>query len=242
LSGISGTVLGSFIAGWLGDRIGRRATLLLGGISFIGTSICGAMPSYLWNLLMCFLMGLGVGGMLPIANALMADTIPARHRGWLMVLIGGAGGGAYIITGWLASALVPQFSWRILWLLGAPTGVLLILLNRWIPESPRFLVANGRDAEARAVMDRYGAKIIEAPSELDVEHDIKSHWSALLGKGLLSQTAVITLLGIGVGLVLFGFNLWIPTNLLKLGFSEVTADRLLRDAAITGFRSHSRQP
>ena len=46
---------------------------------------------------------------------------------------------------------------------------------------------------------------------------------------------VITILGIGVGLVLFGFNLWIPTNLLKLGFSEVTADRLLRDSAMIGF-------
>jgi putative MFS transporter len=235
LSGITGTVLGSFIAGWLGDRIGRRATLLFAGITFIGTSICGAMPSYLWNLLMCFLMGLGVGGMLPIANALMADTIPARHRGWLMVLIGGAGAGAYIITGWLASVLVPQFSWRILWLIGAPTGLLLILLNRWIPESPRFLLANGREAEARAVMERYGARIVEAPSELEVERDVKSRWSTLIGKGLLSQTAVITLLGIGVGLVLFGFNLWIPTNLLKLGFSEVTADRLLRDAALIGF-------
>jgi MFS transporter, putative metabolite:H+ symporter len=235
LSGITGTVLGSFIAGWLGDRIGRRATLLFGGITFIGTSICGAMPSYLWNLLMCFMMGLGVGGMLPIANALMADTIPARHRGWLMVLIGGAGAGAYIITGWLASALVPQFSWRILWLIGAPTGLLLILLNRWIPESPRFLLANGREAEARAVMERYGARIVEAPSELEIERDVKSHWSALIGKGLLTQTAVITLLGIGVGLVLFGFNLWIPTNLLKLGFSEVTADRLLGDAALIGF-------
>jgi putative MFS transporter len=234
LSGITGTVLGSFIAGWLGDRIGRRATLLFAGITFIGTSICGAMPSYLWNLLMCFLMGLGVGGMLPIANALMADTIPARHRGWLMVLIGGAGAGAYIITGWLASVLVPQFSWRILWLIGAPTGLLLILLNRWIPESPRFLLANGREAEARAVMERYGARIVEAPSELEVERDVKSRWSTLIGKGLLSQTAVITLLGIGVGLVLFGFNLWIPTNLLKLGFSEVTADRLLGDAALIG--------
>jgi putative MFS transporter len=235
LSGITGTVLGSFIAGWLGDRIGRRATMLLGGMSFIGTSVCGAMPSYSWNLLMCFLMGLGVGGMLPIANALMADTIPARHRGWLMVLIGGAGAGAYIVTGWLASALVPEFSWRILWLLGAPTGVLLILLNRWIPESPRFLLANGREAEARAVMERYGAKIVETPSELDVEHDIKSHWSALVGKGLLSQTVVITLLGIGIGLVLFGFNLWIPINLVNLGLSEVNADRLLRDAAVIGF-------
>jgi MFS transporter, putative metabolite:H+ symporter len=235
LSGITGTVLGSFIAGWLGDRIGRRATMLFGGIMFIGTSICGAMPSYSWNLLMCFMMGLGVGGMLPIANALMADTIPSRHRGWLMVLIGGAGAGAYIVTGWLASELVPQFSWRILWLLGAPTGVLLILLNPWIPESPRFLLANGRDAEARAVMERYGAKIVETAPEFEVEHDVESHWTELVGKGLISQTVVVTILGIGVGLVLFGFNLWIPTNLVKLGFSEVSADRLLRDAAVIGF-------
>jgi MFS transporter, putative metabolite:H+ symporter len=52
---------------------------------------------------------------------------------------------------------------------------------------------------------------------------------------LFSQTVVITTLGIGIGLVLFGFNLWIPMNLLKLGFAEVTADRLLRDAALIGF-------
>ena len=235
LSGISGTVLGSFIWGWLGDRIGRRASLLLAGITFIGTSICGAMPSYLWNFLMCFVMGLGVGGMLPIAYALMAETIPARHRGWLMVLIGGDVAAAYIITSWLASELVPQFSWRILWLLGAPTGVLMILLNRWIPKSPRFLLANGREAEARAVMDRYGAKIVEAPSEPQIRHDAQSGWTELFGKRLFVQTAVIAMLGIGVGLVLFGFNLWIPTNLRRLGFAEVTADRMLRDSALIGF-------
>ena len=56
---------------------------------FIATSICGAMPGFAWNLLMCFLMGAAVGGMLPIAFALLAETIPARHRSWLMVLIGG---------------------------------------------------------------------------------------------------------------------------------------------------------
>ena len=62
---------------------------------------------------------------------------------------------------------MPTFSWRILWLLGAPTGVLMVLLNRWIPESPRYLLASGREAEARAVMDRYGAMIVEERSELD---------------------------------------------------------------------------
>ena len=173
--------------------------------------------------------------MLPIAYALMAETIPARHRGWLMILIGGDVAGAYIITSWLASELVPQFGWRILWLLGAPTGVLLILLNRWVPESPRFLLANGRETEARAVMNRYGARIVSEPaSPLPIESNVDRGWTRLFMRPLLSQTIVITILGIGIGLVLFGFNLWIPTNLQRLGFSEVTADRILRDSALIG--------
>jgi len=234
LSGITGTVLGSFLWGWLGDRIGRRASILFAGIIFIGTSICGSMPGYVWNFVMCFIMGLGVGGMLPITYALLAEVIPARHRGWLMVVIGGDIAGAYIITSWLASELVPIFSWRILWLLGAPTGVLLILLNRWIPESPRYLLASGREAQARAVMNRYGAIVVEEHSELEVERDVRSQWMQLFRPPLLSQTLAIVLLGIGVGLVLFGFNLWIPSNLRALGFAEVTADRILRDSALIG--------
>jgi putative MFS transporter len=234
LSGITGTVLGSFLWGWLGDRIGRRASILFAGIIFIGTSICGSMPGYIWNFVMCFIMGLGVGGMLPIAYALLAEAIPARHRGWLMVVIGGDIAGAYVITSWLASELVPTFSWRILWLLGAPTGVLMILLNRWIPESPRYLLASGREAEARAVMSRYGAMVVEERSELEVERDVRSQWTQLFRPPLRNQTLAITLLGVGVGLVLFGFNLWIPSNLRKLGFAEVTADRILRDSALIG--------
>jgi len=112
--------------------------------------------------------------------------------------------------------------------------VLLVLLNRWIPESPRFLLANGREAEARAVMNRYGARIVSEPSPLPVESNIDRGWTQLFRRGLLSQTIVITILGTGVGLVLFGFNLWIPTNLQSLGFAEVTADRILRDSALIG--------
>ncbi|MGH9651645.1 MAG: MFS transporter, partial [Terriglobales bacterium] len=180
--------------------------------------------------------GLGVGGMLPITYALLAETIPARHRGWLMVLIGGDIAAAYIITSWLASELVPHFSWRILWLLGLPTGVLLILLNRWIPESPRFLLANGRETEARAVMERYGARIVEEKQpELETERSVQNRWTQLVRKPLRSLTVVIALLGIGVGLVQFGFQLWMPSNLRKLGFTEVTADRILRDSALIGF-------
>src|SRR5215218_3827549 len=220
LAGITGTVLGSFLWGWLGDRIGRRASILYAGIGFIGTSICGAMPSYAWNLVMCFVMGLAVGGMLPICYSLLAETIPARHRSWLMILVGADIAGAYIITSWLAVALVPTYSWRILWLIGLPTGVLFILLNRWIPESPRFLLANGREEEARAVMGRFGAVAVEEPeSELALESKVASKWNQLASREFLGLSAVIGVLALGSGLVLFGFNLWIPSNLRKLGFT-----------------------
>jgi putative MFS transporter len=234
LSGIVGTVLGSFLWGWLGDRIGRRASILYAGIGFIGTSICGAMPTFSWNLVMCFVMGVAVGGMLPICYSLLAETIPARHRSWLMILIGADIAGAYVITSWLAVALVPTYSWRILWLIGLPTGMLFVLLNRWIPESPRFLLANGRDAEADSVMRRFGAVVVERhDADLEVESQVRSSWTQLLRGELLWLTAIVGVLALGSGLVLFGFNLWIPSNLRKLGYTD--ADAILRNAALIGF-------
>ncbi len=236
LAGITGTVIGSFIWGWLGDRIGRRASILLAGVLFIATSICGSMPDYRWNFVMCFVMGLGVGGMLPITFALLAETIPARHRGWLMVLIGGDVAGAYIVTSWLSAELTPTYGWRILWLLGLPTGVLLLLLNRWIPESPRFLLQNGRDTEARVVMARYNATIVEdQSSELEVEQGVSSGWAQLVGGPFVGLSGVVALFGLGVGLVTFGFQLWIPSNLQRLGLDEVTSATVLRDSALLGF-------
>ncbi len=235
LAGISGTVLGSFLWGWLGDRVGRRASILLAGVLFIATSICGSMPNFGWNVFMCFLMGLGVGGMLPITFALMAEVVPARHRGWLMVLIGGDVAGAYILTSWLAAELTPSYGWRVLWLLGLPTGVLLLALNRWIPESPRFLIQHGRDADARAVLRRYGATVVQGGSELGIEEGVRDGWLQLLARPFRGLTAVVGLFGLGVGLVTFGFQLWIPSNLQRLGFDEVTSATILRDAALLGF-------
>ena len=236
LFGITGTVIGSFLWGWLGDRIGRRASILLAGVLFIATATCGSMPDYRWNFFMCFVMGLGVGGMLPITFALLAETVPSRHRGWLMVLIGGDVAGAYIITSWLSAELTPTYGWRILWLLGLPTGLVLIVLNRWIPESPRFLIQQGREEEARAVMERYGAGMVEAGvSELEVEEGVRPGWAQLVARPFRGLSGVVALFGLGVGLVTFGFQLWIPSNLQRLGFDEVTSSTILRDSAILGF-------
>lgn len=236
LAGIAGTVAGSFLWGWLGDRIGRRASMLLAGVIFTGTAICGAMPTFDLNLVMCFVMGLGVGGMLPIAFSMLSETIPARHRGWLMVLIGGDIAGAYVLTSWLSAGLGPTFGWRILWLIGLPTGLLLILLTRWIPESPRYLLSVGCDEEARSVLREYRASVVAAErSELDVEAGLRSSFDQLLRHPFRDLTVVMALVGLGIGLVLYGFQLWLPSNLRHLGLTAVSADSLLRDSALLGF-------
>ena len=136
---------------------------------------------------------------------IMAETIPARHRGWLLVLIGGDVAGAYIVTSWLAATLVPTLSWRILWLIGFPTGILLILLSRWIPESPRFLLAQGRPDAAAAVMQRYGAAIVREPAPSREGSVVGTNFRALLRPPFLHATAVVVILGGGIGLVSFGF-------------------------------------
>src|SRR3546814_17245557 len=112
---------------------------------FVGTSICGAMPSLAWNIGMCFLMGAAAGGMLPVTYALLAEMMPSRHRGWSLVLVGGLGAvGGYAAASLLAVWLEPIFSWRALWLANLPSGLLPVALGAFIPESAHFLMAHGR--------------------------------------------------------------------------------------------------
>ncbi len=238
LSGIGGTAIGSLVWGWLGDRIGRRASILASAVIFIATSTCGTMPAYWMNLITCFIMGLGVGGLLPIAFALMSETIPARHRGWMMVLIGGDIAGAYIVTSWVAStwASPAHFGWRLLWLIGLPTGLLLIVVNRWIPESPRYLLQRGLDEEARAVMTRYGAAVVqEGEPGPEIEKNLKPTARQVFTGPFLGLSAAVVLLALSIGLTQYGFQQWMPTNLQRLGFKAVSSSEILRDSAVIGF-------
>ena len=241
LFALTGTTVGSVLWGRIADRSGRRAAILLSAMMFIGTAICGAMPSFEWNLAMCFLMGASAGGLLPIAFTLMAETVPARQRGWLLVALGGIGTSAgYLLAAGSAALLEPSFGWRVLWLLGLPTGLVIVLLNRWIPESPRFLASIGQPDAARAVLERYaGAPArIEAddaahpaPPEIDESHPVTG-WRALRrGRHARITDAMLTC-GVGWGLVNFGFLLWLPGNLRALGVDPALASALLARSAL----------
>ncbi|MEV1242327.1 MFS transporter [Nonomuraea sp. NPDC050022] len=106
---------------------------------------------------------------------------------------------------WLAStwAAPDQLGWRLLWLIGLPTG-LILLLNRWIPESPRFLIKQGRDEEAQTVMRKYGATIVETPSELAVEQNLGRGSRLAFSKPFLGLTVVVVLLALSIGTTQYG--------------------------------------
>lgn len=236
---LTGTAVGSVAWGRLADVFGRRSAILLSALMFMATAICGAMPSYGWNLAMCFLMGLSAGGLLPIAFTLMAETVPAAHRGWLLVMLGGLGTSAgYLLASGAAALLEPLFSWRILWLLGLPTGALIIVLNRWIPESPRFLAHHGMAEQARAVLRRFAGDALERddaahppPPRIDEQHPVASLGSHLRGRHA-RVTWGLLVCGVAWGLVSFGFILWLPLNLVAMGVDADGTSALLARSAL----------
>src|SRR5690348_7932704 len=217
LSALIGTAAGSVVWGRLADIFGRRAAILLSALMFMGTAICGTMPSFRWNLVMCFMMGAAAGGMLPIAFTLMAETVPARHRGWLLVALGGIGTSAgYLAASGAATLLEPEFSWRALWLLNLPTGALIVLLNRYIPESPRFLATAGLHEQARAVLERFAgpAGVVKGAAAADAPvmeiHQPRAGLRDMLRGRHARITIALMMCGLAWGLVNFGFVLWLP--------------------------------
>ncbi|WP_323845524.1 MFS transporter [Microbulbifer magnicolonia] len=235
LVALTGTTVGSVLWGLVADSFGRRAAVLLGALMFIGTAICGAMPSFTWNLIMCFLMGLSAGGLLPITFALMAESIPAAHRGWLLVALGGVGTAAgYLLASGSAAILEPLFSWRVLWMLGLPTGLLVIFLNRFIPESPRYLASRGLTREARNVLARFAGRDSQAGEGVVSEplpEPAKGSFRLLLRGQYAGITFGLVAAGLAWRLVNFGFLLWLPTNLRALDLAD-EADALLARSAI----------
>ena len=233
LVALTGTTVGSVVWGRIADRYGRRAAILLSALMFIGTAICGAMPSFEWNLVMCFLMGASAGGLLPITFTLMAETVPAAHRGWLLVALGGVGTSAgYLLAAGSAALLEPLFSWRVLWLLGLPTGALIIFLDRYVPESPRFLAGAGLQQEARAVLAKFAGVIDDAAPAAPAAVLPAVELSTAPRGGRAAITLGLITCGVAWGMVNFGFLLWLPTNLGSMGMNPAAASALLARSAL----------
>src|SRR5438270_6854054 len=161
--------------------------------------------------------------------------MPSKHRGWSLVRVGGLGAvGGYFAASGFSAILQPMFGWRILWILNLPTGLSLVLLGTFIPESAKFLLARGRREEARKVMDRFGSKARSTTRAEEVAF-AKRPSVALTGGALFGKLFALSLAAICFSFINFGLLLWLPADLISKGYSVGVASKLLAESALIAF-------
>ncbi|GMN37439.1 hypothetical protein TIFTF001_006809, partial [Ficus carica] len=152
------SLLGSAAAGRTSDWIGRRYTIVLAGaIFFVGALLMGFATNYSFLMFGRFVAGVGVGYALMIAPVYTAEVSPASSRGFLTsfpeVFINGG-----ILLGYVSnyafSKLPTHLGWRLMLGVGAIPSVMLAVGVLAMPESPRWLVMQGRLGEARRVLEK----------------------------------------------------------------------------------------
>src|ERR1700738_5035806 len=144
-AGLFGLMIGALLFGPLADRIGRKRIIILSTLAF---GICALVTAFVQDvntlLAIRFLTGLGLGGAMPNAIALTSEFNPRRRRATMvMIMFCGFSVGA-ALGGLLAAALIPQFGWRSVFILGGAAPLLLApILALKLPESVRFLALTG---------------------------------------------------------------------------------------------------
>ena len=156
-----GCAVGAAFAGWLTDRLGRKRILIVSALLFAASSVGAAVPRYLAEFVAARLVGgLAIGVASVLAPLYIAEISPRAIRGRLVSLNQMA-----IVTGillayfvnWVLSRGGPS-SWRWMFASAAVPSVAFFVALLFVPESPRFLVEKGREAEALAVLEPRGRR------------------------------------------------------------------------------------
>lgn len=157
---MAGAVIGALIFGYLTDRLGRRKLFFLTLILYLVATAATALSWNFWSFtLFRAFTGAGIGGEYAAINSAVDELIPARVRGRVDLIINstfwiGAGLGSLASIVLLhSSAVRPTTSWRFGFGIGAVLGIGVLLMRRYVPESPRWLLTHGRKQEAESVVD-----------------------------------------------------------------------------------------
>ena len=146
-----GMTLGSLITGFVGDKMGRRFTYQINLLVFGLASLAAAFAQDMTQLIVCrFIQGLGLGAEIVVGYSTMTEFVPPKTRGrWLafMAFIVVAG---FPVTAILGYLIIPTWGWRPMFVIAGIGSLIVWYLRKNLPESPRWLEAQGRTAEAEA--------------------------------------------------------------------------------------------
>ena len=227
--GLAGMAVGSPLAGYFGDRFGRR-TALIGCVSVFGlATISSSFVDGVAGLaVLRVLTGMGAGGALPNAAALAAEFAPLRrrHAAVLLTIVCVPLGG--MVGGVIASQVLPALGWRALYMIGGAMPLAFaILLWLALPESPRFLARHPEDRQRLTELLRRIGHTFDAASTYEdrtkVVADHRAPVRTLFGPALARDTVglwIAYFFCLGSIYVMFG---WLPTLLTSRGISLATA-------------------
>jgi SP family arabinose:H+ symporter-like MFS transporter len=236
-SALVGCLLGALVSGGLSDRFGRKKLLILAGFLFTISAVwTGLAPDFTVFVVFRLVGGVGIGLASNLSPMYIAELSPAAMRGkfvslnQLTIVIGIL---AAQLTNWLIAEPVPagaapadilaswngQAGWR--WMFGAEAvpALLFFLLMFLVPESPRWLVKNGRAAEAETVLGRVGGAHFARQALGEIRETLaageigKVHFRSLLGPGMAKVLVV--------GVVLAVYQQWCGINVIFYYAEEI---------------------
>ena len=228
-AGFLGMLIGAIVAGFVGDRFGRRFTLQFNLVLFGLASLAGAAaPSIDWLIGLRFIMGLGLGAEVIVGYGMIGEFLPPARRGrWAAILTLVANSSLLAAT--LASYfIIPAFGWRWMFVIAGVGALMTWVARRKLPESPRWLESVGRVDEADVIVTKIEAAVgagryLPEPVITAEPPAMAFRLSDLFRRRLLRAT----LLGMTVNIVgvsaLFGFVIWLPTFLVNKGLTVASS-------------------
>jgi putative MFS transporter len=232
-AGFLGMFFGAAVSGRVADRFGRRGVVQVTILVFaVGSLLC----AFAWDLgsllLFRFITGLGLGGELPVVSTLVSELSPRATRGRMIVLLESFWAYGTIAAALIGTLVIPSFGWRAAFVVGALPALYVVVLRRLLPESPRYLLRQGRIGEAesivRAAETGAPARAVEAPPAEPQRVVLSELWSRRFAR----RTLMLWLLWFGIVLTFYGMFGWVPSLLEARGLTMVRSFEFTLVAAL----------
>ncbi len=221
-STILGMIFGGVFIGYITDLRGRRYVYMWDMAFFIFFTVLTAVATdYLQLLLFRLLLGIAIGADYAITPTIIAEFSPMKHRGKLLSLSGAAWFiGAFASYG-IGTILIPlgNISWRYMFLIGIVPALIILILRRDVPESPRWLLSHGENKRANESMKEID---INAYVDAPVTHS-RTRIGDLFRKKYIAATAFISIFWFALDAVTYVIALDGPSVLQGLGISSDAA-------------------
>jgi MFS family permease len=194
---VAGACVGALFFGWLTDRFGRKKLFLITlAVYLVATALTALSFSPWWFFACRFFTGFGIGGEYAAINSAIDELIPNKHRGRVDLAINGSFwfgamlGALLSIVALDESLFAGNVGWRLSFGLGVVLGLVILLVRRHVPESPRWLLIHGREDEAEAIVADIEERVERETGEPLPEPDdsIKIRQRRVIGFGEIAST------------------------------------------------------